>query len=339
MKPANSVVYTCSSGTACVEGDTTGKAWGLYGLSTKSDAIHGVTTATNGNSAVAGISNGGSGSANGVYGRSANGTGVKGVSTGGGGDSDGVYGVDSITTGRGIYGQETGNGIGILAESADTTGAYEALAAEGDNAQTWIFVGANQATKGNCAIDPSANLSCTGSLIGSSIRGEQINTKGQRVLSYASEAASATIEDVGTARMAGGVARVALEPGFASTIDRSGAYHVFVTPLSDTRGLYVSLKTPAGFEVRETQGGRANLSFDYRIVAHPLNAANDRLPAMPAARNAPVLPARARAHRAERRSPPRADFEHVLDVRSRLRKRRSARYDRMWPKGRRPPFG
>ena len=51
--------------------------------------------------------------------------------------------------------------------------------------------------------------------------------------------------------------------------------------MADTRGLYVSLKTPSGFEVREAQGGRSSLPFDYRIVARPLDAANDRLPLAP----------------------------------------------------------
>ena len=57
-------------------------------------------------------------------------------------------------------------------------------------------------------------------------------------------------------------------------------YYVFLTPLGDTRGLYVSVKTPAAFQVRETLRGRNSLAFDYRIVAHPLGASNDRLPAV-----------------------------------------------------------
>lgn len=101
---------------------------------------------------------------------------------------------------------------------------------------------------------------------------------GRHVLAYTPESASATIEDVGTARMYDGVANVQISPDFASVIDRSW-YYVFLTPLGDTRGLYVSVKTPAAFQVRETLRGRNSLAFDYRIVAHPLGASNDRLPA------------------------------------------------------------
>ena len=56
-------------------------------------------------------------------------------------------------------------------------------------------------------------------------------------------------------------------------------YYVFLTPLGDTRVLYVSRKAALGFQVREVERGRGNLDFDYRIVAHPSDAPNDRLPA------------------------------------------------------------
>jgi hypothetical protein len=57
--PANSVTYNCSSGNACIEGNSSGsKTWGVYGVSSAVDGVHGVTNSTDGNSAVAGISTG-----------------------------------------------------------------------------------------------------------------------------------------------------------------------------------------------------------------------------------------------------------------------------------------
>jgi len=44
-------------------------------------------------------------------------------------------------------------------------------------------------------------------------------------------------------------------------------YHVFLTPLADSQGLYVSSQGSSGFEVREQQGGTSNLAFSYRVVA------------------------------------------------------------------------
>ncbi|HEY6325209.1 MAG TPA: hypothetical protein VIW73_01660, partial [Candidatus Cybelea sp.] len=169
----------------------------------------------------------------------------------------------------------TGDGV-----NAETTGAAgTALRAEANNATANIFIGANPKNLGaNCTIDPSANLTCTGVITGgAALRSEHRNSRGERVIAYTPESATATIEDVGTARLAGGVANLRLDPSFAAMTDKRW-YYVFLTPLGDTRGLYVSVKTPSGFQVRETERGRGNLEFDYRIVARPADASNDRLP-------------------------------------------------------------
>jgi hypothetical protein len=179
----------------------------------------------------------------------------------------------------GITGESSKGGVAVVARSDDTS--------------TDIFSGLDSANGDYCTIDPRANLKCTGKITGKkALRVQHRSSEGQQVLTYASESASATIEDVGTARMFAGMANVAIDPSFASVMDRSSPYYVFLTPLGDTRGLYVSVKTPSGFQVRETQGGRSRLEFDYRIVARPLDAARDRLPIAPATRALPARPLR-----------------------------------------------
>jgi hypothetical protein len=74
-------------------------------------------------------------------------------------------------------------------------------------------------------------------------------------------------EDAGSGQLSGGSAQIAFDPAFASTVNTGKAYHVFLTPNGDCRGLYVASKTAAGFEVRELGGGTSNISFDYRIMA------------------------------------------------------------------------
>jgi len=54
---------------------------------------------------------------------------------------------------------------------------------------------------------------------------------------------------------------------------------VFVTPEGDSRGLYTQ-QTSDGFQVRENGGGRSSLTFDYRIIAKPLDMKATRLPTM-----------------------------------------------------------
>jgi hypothetical protein len=263
---------------------TSSSSFGVFGLTGTGTGVQGQTSSTGGQSGVSGISIGTSGSAHGVYGRSSNGQGVFGMSSG----DNGVEGHSTHSGSSGVAGIElgtsSGSGDGVYSESADTTNLYEALEAKADGSNTYIFEGFNASTNGLCTIDFNAALSCTGGAVVKNVRARHRNSDGQDVLTYASESTSATLEDFGTARMTGGVANVAIEAAFASTIDRSTPYYVFLTPLGDTRGLYVSAKTPAGFQVRETQGGRSTLSFDYRIVARPLDAEHDRLPLAPAMR-------------------------------------------------------
>jgi hypothetical protein len=226
------------------------------------DGVHGETSSTSGKAGVTGLSRGTSGVADGVFGKSSNGRGVVGAAV--------------RTKSAGIEGfSEFGDGI--TAESKGP-GAV-ALRAHADNGSTAIFVGANQPNRAHCVMDPNANLECTGSVSGSALKSEHRNNHGERVAAYAAESATATIEDVGTARMMGGVASVRIDPSFSAMMDGRW-YYVFLTPLGDTRGLYVSLKTAAGFQVREVERGRSNVAFDYRIVAHPVDAANNRLPAV-----------------------------------------------------------
>jgi hypothetical protein len=96
--------------------------------------------------------------------------------------------------------------------------------------------------------------------------------------------AQPTLEDNGEAQLVNGMARVALDPAFGATIDRT-SYMVQVTPEGMTRGvLCVTQRTPAGFFVQENMGGRSTVPFSYRIAARPYGSTAPRLPlaSMPA---------------------------------------------------------
>jgi len=101
---------------------------------------------------------------------------------------------------------------------------------------------------------------------------------GAEVVAYGARQTQPTMEDVGEARLVNGQAFVRMDPIFASAIDRSGNYLIFVTPRGDSRGLYVSQQSAAGFVVRENQGGHSSLAFDYRIVGKPYDSNEARLP-------------------------------------------------------------
>jgi hypothetical protein len=112
-----------------------------------------------------------------------------------------------------------------------------------------------------CYITDLGNFLCTGTK--SSITDVD---DGQRAL-YAIESPDVWFEDFGSAQLANGTATVQVDPMFAQSVNLNVDYHVFLTPLGDCNGLYVSNKTADGFEVHELGGGISDVGFDYRIVA------------------------------------------------------------------------
>jgi hypothetical protein len=290
-----------ATGSSGVAGEHTGIGYGVFGSSEESDGVHGLTTAGAGSgSGVAGYSTRGG---YGVLGNSTGGVGVTGTGFTGArfvatGPGFGVY-VDAIRGGTAFAGRSTDGSAADFSSAGEqayglivqSTGApvgrttYSTIEAVGRHSNTWIFDGTNSYNHSDTYIDNNGNFFTSGTVTeGQPGLTVHRSVTGKRVTAYLSESASATLEDLGTARLVGGVANVGIERSFAQTIAPSSKYHVFLTPMGDTRGLYVSMKGPAGFQVREAQGGRSTLEFDYRIVARPLDAKNDRLPPAPPVR-------------------------------------------------------
>jgi hypothetical protein len=126
---------------------------------------------------------------------------------------------------------------------------------------------------GNCTIDVSGNLFCTGTLAPVI---KQAN--GTAAALYTVQSSENWVEDFGSAALANGAAVVSLKPDLATAVNSSASYHVFLTPNGDCEGLYVTNRTPTSFEVRELRGGRSSVSFDYRIVVHRKGFEAARMP-------------------------------------------------------------
>jgi hypothetical protein len=116
---------------------------------------------------------------------------------------------------------------------------------------------------GQCLIDVSGNLGCTGTK--SAV--VPVDGGSRKVALYAVESPENWFEDFGSGQLSNGAVTVALEPTFRQTVNTESDYHVFLTPNGDSRGLYVTQKTAASFEVREQGGGTSSIAFDYRIAA------------------------------------------------------------------------
>jgi len=149
---------------------------------------------------------------------------------------------------------------------------------EGSNFQTLGAV-----SVGTFTLPASGDINITGQYLkaGSCVSGcvaASATSAGRAVASYSAQETAPTIEDFGEAELVNGQAHVPLGADFANVIDGRANYLVFITPEGDNRGVYVSNKTPTGFAVHESQGGRSTFAFSYRVVAKPLGVARQRLP-------------------------------------------------------------
>jgi hypothetical protein len=269
---------------------------GVYGSTTSGDAaIFGYATSSNYESVgVEGISSAGAG----LFGstNSANSAGVIGYAPAGIGisastDSSSAYNAalyadasagsaGTITqsySGVGLSAAST-TGYGLQAFSSNGPEALTAFNSGGDGADirgTYIGIIGRAPASGGFPIaltDSAGNVVFQVDGAGDVAYKGQLQTlartrSGATVQSYSATTTQPTVEDYGTGQLIAGSASVTLDPTFASTIDMTTAYRVFITPDGDTRGLFVATKTARGFVVRESQGGRSTVTFDYRIVA------------------------------------------------------------------------
>jgi len=264
------------------------------GTSGANPAIVGTTDSTAA-AAVKGVAPATSGTSNGVLGvgSSPHGNGVKGQ-----GPNVGVYGQSSgaSTTGAysgnaGVWG-DTGGGSeafsGVLGSAddnnagsfvnnsgSDTTIGGVTLYAENftTDGASLVFFAAGAFSGDSCTIDVDGDLSCSGTVGGAVRAGDSA----RNVMVHAVQSPENWFEDFGSGTLAHGAATVALDPTFASTVNTTADYHVFLTPKGDCQGLYVTNETATSFGVRELGAGGSNVAFDYRIVAKRAGYENQRL--------------------------------------------------------------
>ena len=296
-----------NAGVAGENYSSTTNASGVRGL-VGSGATNGVwgenTSTSNSATGVYGLASAAIGATVGVWGRStsatAGATGTRGEATAPSGATIGVLGQVSSPAGIAVRGTG-GSGIGVFGGSGTNIGVYAdsvsntAVFATSTRTAVWgrsaggtgVF---GQATQPNgygvygAAVSPGwagyfeGNVYVTGQVFTSAagvLSAGQAADGSTRAL-YSLDTAEPLVEDVGEGKLGGGRADVKLDPDFAAVAD-GGAYHVFLTPRGDSKGLYVSAQTPAGFEVREQQAGTTSLPFSYRVVAKRKGAVGKRL--------------------------------------------------------------
>jgi hypothetical protein len=241
----------------CVVGNSDSGATGVVGTSVTGDGVQGVSQ-----------------EGTGVVGRSntRNGTAIRGEAPGRGGT--GVHGEAGFTGVFGLanpVGGEGGSAVGVFAD-ANLDNAGDGVVGIGVLATVRPFSGLGQGQEAYAGffggeVVISGNLLVVGDLTAEgAIAANVSHPDGSFRRMYALASPESWFEDMGRAELVDGRAQVDLDDEFAAMI-QTDDYHVFLTPEGDTQGLFVSARRPDGFEVREQQGGTANLTFSYRVVA------------------------------------------------------------------------
>jgi hypothetical protein len=177
-------------------------------------------------------------------------------------------------TGVGVRG-ESRTGAGLFGTSASAAQPVLEIQATGNGP---LMFAKNSSNDKVLKLDQQGNLTIAGVITTSGSCQNGCSKPGQHLISYAPRESSPTMEDFGEGQLKGGAAYVRIDPAFANAIDQHSSYLVFITPDGDSKGLYVTMRSPSGFEVRESGGGRSTLDFSYRIVAKPYGSTYARLP-------------------------------------------------------------
>jgi len=188
-------------------------------------------------------------------------------------DTAGIWADTSVTEAAALLATADEGGAGVFYNNgSDYITIYaENDAASSSSAPVLETFGGN--FFGTCTINVSGDLTCNGS-VGVV---ESVDNDARKVETYAMQSSENWLEDFGSGQLSEGEARIDLDPTYAQTVNSAVAYHVFLTPKGDCKGLYVTNETAAGFEVREMGGGKSAVAFDYRIVAKRAGYENVRL--------------------------------------------------------------
>src|SRR6185437_10884075 len=90
------------------------------------------------------------------------------------------------------------------------------------------------------------------------------------VIMVCPESPEVLLEDYGVGELVNGSAHIDIEKVFASTIavNEKHELRVFIQLEGDCKGVYVTNKTPNGFDVKELDGGTSNVKFSYHVIGN-----------------------------------------------------------------------
>ena len=269
-----------------IEG-VTNKGNAVYGLSSSGNGVLGATSDTV-SAGVEGLLENSSSTGYGVLGetRASSGFGVHalaGAASADGGFIPGLYGAALWADTNQTY-AEPGS-LGALVGTADDNYAASFFN-ESDNEPTLylendgsggtsnvVHMLVATSPRGSCGISGTGDVTCSGRLK----TAVPVAGGSEQVEVYSVQSSENWFEDFGSGQLFNGSAKVLIDPRFGKIVNTGVAYHVFLTPKGNCKGLFVTNEGANGFEVRELGDGGSSVEFDYRIVAKRTGHESERL--------------------------------------------------------------
>jgi hypothetical protein len=92
-------------------------------------------------------------------------------------------------------------------------------------------------------------------------------TDGKYVPTYGTTSMTADIVMRGKAKMVNGAATILFDESYAKLLSDKGNITVTISPLGESKGVFISNQNPKGFSVRENAGGTSNVELAWIAVA------------------------------------------------------------------------
>ncbi len=105
------------------------------------------------------------------------------------------------------------------------------------------------------------------------------NETNERTASYASTSLSVDVNAKGTASLKNGEAEVKFDDKYVTLISAEKPIIVTVTPMGETKGVYIVSVSKEGFKIKENGGGTSNVSFSWMAIAEKAGYENPQISA------------------------------------------------------------
>ncbi|MBI2280134.1 MAG: hypothetical protein HYU68_05540 [Bacteroidetes bacterium] len=108
------------------------------------------------------------------------------------------------------------------------------------------------------------------------LNGDESN---ERTASYASTSLSVDVNAKGTSYLKNGEAEVKFDDKYAALISAEKPIIVTVTPMGETKGVYIVSVSKEGFKIKENSNGTSNVSFSWMAIAEKAGYENPQISA------------------------------------------------------------